>query len=127
MATLTNGSEPMADIGATSIYGSELNDFVYLNNASSNSCIPVNAAANGNSGANSEYLFTDLLSDEDLQLMEMSAGAAYPNVTNANYYYHHHRITGQENVTGTEDRMDASSDSAVSSMSSDRVDGVSFE
>lgn len=114
MATLTNGSEPLPEIGSNTIYGSEMNDLIYLNNGST----PV--AANG-----SEYLLTDLLSDEDLHLIEMSAS----NQTLPHYHYQTHHYNTHHNQTivtnTTEDCMDASSDSAVSSMSSDRIHSLS--
>ncbi len=118
MATLTNGSEPMPEMSCTSnLYGSEMNDLIYLNNGSTT----VNT--NG-----SEYLLTDLLSEEDLHLIEMSASSNqtlphYQHHYQSNHFNSHHNQTVVNNTN--EDCMDASSDSAVSSMSSDRIHSLS--
>ena len=116
MATLTNASEPMPEIGCSStIYGNEMNDLIYVNNGSSQ-------ITNQNS---SEYLLTDLLSDEDLHLIEMSTTS---NQTLPHYHLTSHHLShpnNQTNVSANEDIMDASSDSAVSSMSSDRIQSFS--
>ena len=93
-----------------------MNDMIYVNNTSSQ--IP-----NQNS---SEYLLTDLLSDEDLHLIEMSTSTT--NQTIPHYHLTSHHLSQPNNqtiATTTEDIMDASSDSAVSSMSSDRIHSFS--
>ncbi|CAG2109216.1 unnamed protein product [Medioppia subpectinata] len=118
MATLTNGSEPLPEMGCTSaIYGSDMNDLVFVNNASTQ-------LSNHN---NSEYLLTDLLSEEDLHMIEMTAAnnqsLSHYHMPSHHYIPHHHNQTVITNAT--EDIMDASSDSAVSSMSSDRIHSLS--
>ena len=115
MATLTNSSEPMPEMGSSTIYGPEMNDLIYANNAS-------NQMSHQNS---SEYLLTDLLSEEDLHLIEMSTSS---NQTLPQYQLasqHPNQAHNQTIVSLSEDVMDASSDSAVSSMSSERIQSFS--
>lgn len=118
MATLANGSEPLPDIGASAtVYGSDLNDLMYLNNAT---------ASSSNITTNEGNLISELLTDEQLQMMEI-ANSNSNNNSFSHYYHYHHQYNSHryQNCNVTEDRMDASSDSAVSSMSSDRVHSLS--
>lgn len=117
MVTLTNGSEPMNDVTGTAVmYNSECPDLTYLNNATSNN----NYGNISNGATGGDYLITDLFSDEDLQLMEMSNAT---NTENPSYYSLHRLQLRQPRAT--DDKLDASSDSAVSSMSVERGPSLS--
>ncbi|RWS27397.1 nuclear factor erythroid 2-related factor 1-like protein [Leptotrombidium deliense] len=118
MATLSNGSDPVPEIGAVATaYEPEMHDLGYANTSS---IITANGSFVSNEMQNSsaDYCLSDFLSDEDFQLMEAA------NVTMIPQSQYYNGITHQKQ-NATEDRLDASSDSAVSSMSSDRVASVS--
>lgn len=95
MATLTNDTDPVPDGGAVTSYNPEFPELVYPNHTA--------VAAQG------EYILSDFLIDEDLQLMDMSASSEANYVTPVNAVGEH---------------MDASSDSAVS-LTSGRVPSIS--
>ncbi|KAL0269433.1 UNVERIFIED_CONTAM: hypothetical protein PYX00_007168 [Menopon gallinae] len=108
---LTNSSEPIADSG--SVFKMENpHDLMYYQNSTSE----MNQTTEG--------FLSSILNDEDLQLMDMAmTEGMYPmrmlesnNTNNA---------TGGGPVGHTEERLDASSDSAVSSMGSERVPSLS--
>ncbi|XP_029156930.1 segmentation protein cap'n'collar isoform X1 [Nylanderia fulva] len=131
---LTNSSEPMgAESGAT--YKSEPNDMMYYHTPTTDS---INQTTDG--------FLSSLLNDEDLHLMDMAmndgmytmrmldngsnnasgptGAAALPNVQTAGGATP--ATTGVTTLPGVADeRMDASSDSAVSSMGSERVPSLS--
>ncbi|RWS03480.1 nuclear factor erythroid 2-related factor 1-like protein [Dinothrombium tinctorium] len=122
MATLSNGSDPVPEIGAVATgYGPEFSEFAYPNNTvvASNSSFPCPDIQGTNT---TEYSLSDFLSDEDLQLMDVA------NATQHQTYcgeIPNQKVIHSEKGNTTEDRLDASSDSAVSSMSSDRVPSIS--
>ncbi|XP_050448970.1 segmentation protein cap'n'collar isoform X2 [Cataglyphis hispanica] len=131
---LTNSSEPMgAENGAT--YKSEPSDMMYYHTPTTDS---INQTTDG--------FLSSLLNDEDLHLMDMAmndgmytmrmldngsnnatgptGAAALPNVQTAGGTTS--TATGVTTLPGVADeRMDASSDSAVSSMGSERVPSLS--
>ncbi|XP_011254802.1 segmentation protein cap'n'collar isoform X4 [Camponotus floridanus] len=132
---LTNSSEPMgAESGAT--YKSEPNDMMYYHTPTTDS---INQTTDG--------FLSSLLNDEDLHLMDMAmndgmytmrmldngsnnatgptGATALPNVQTAGGTTST-ATTGVTTLPGVVDeRMDASSDSAVSSMGSERVPSLS--
>ncbi|XP_054162317.1 segmentation protein cap'n'collar-like [Oppia nitens] len=116
MATLANGSEVMPEMACSVAYASDINDMVYVNNGSTHI-----SPQNG-----SEYMVNEYLSEEDMHLIEMS-NVANQSVSNyhlpSHHYNQHHNQTMVTN--NNEDIMDASSDSAVSSMSSERIQSLS--
>ncbi|XP_011645646.1 segmentation protein cap'n'collar isoform X2 [Pogonomyrmex barbatus] len=131
---LTNSSEPMgAESGAT--YKSEPNDMMYYHTPTADS---INQTTDG--------FLSSLLNDEDLHLMDMAmndgmytmrmldngsnnasaptGAAALPGVQTTGGTTS--TATGVTTLPGvTDERMDASSDSAVSSMGSERVPSLS--
>ncbi|KAI1290403.1 Segmentation protein cap'n'collar [Halotydeus destructor] len=122
MATLasTGGpGEPHADMTST-VYGNQYGDYMYLN-ANGTSC---NSTANcaytdapSVVGA-SEYILSELLSEEDMQLVNQQQ---HHHLSHHGYgrqpLVDHHRGGNGNVYRSTEDRIDTSSDSAVSSMS----------
>lgn len=95
MATLTNDTDPLPESGTVTSYNPEFPELVYPNHTA--------VASQG------EYILSDFLIDEDLQLMDMSASSE------TNY-------VAPTNAVG--EHMDASSDSAVS-LTSGRVPSIS--
>lgn len=129
LTTLTNGSEHLSsEVPASGhlVYNSDINDLAYMSNVSNLSV---------NNVSTSDCFYNGYLPDE-LPISEVATNSSqfsYPSQQPQCYSTSQpisHGATNQFSTPGTEDCFDKSSDSAVSSMSSDRVhsssENVSF-
>lgn len=106
------GTADSLDSGAAASYKMENHDIMYFPNTSSE----ISNATDG--------FLSSILNDEDLQLMDMAMGdGMYPSMRMMDGNQTQHRV--DHVASAASERMDASSDSAVSSMGSERVASLS--